>query len=103
MSRKIHSIKAKLASKLETSAEDKERLKRACSTAVSALETTLKIIKEAAGDAGPPGLQTGIGGLLFVLDVIKVKPSLSHFFSPAEDQVENLPKCAVRRTACDSH
>jgi hypothetical protein len=103
MFRKIHSVKAKLASKLETNADDKERLKHACSTAISALETTLKIIKEAAGDAGPPGLQTGISGLLFVLDVIKVKHSLSHFFLPAESQVENLSKCAIHRTACDSY
>ena len=47
-------------------------MKRACSTAISALETTLKIVKEAAGHAGPPGLQTGISGLLFVIGVIKV-------------------------------
>ena len=41
-------------------------------TAIIALETTLDIVKEAAGPAGPPGLQTGISGLLFVIGVIKV-------------------------------
>jgi hypothetical protein len=72
MSNKIHSIKAKIASKLPTSNDDKARMKRACSTAVSALEPTLKIVKEVAGHAGPPGLQTGISGLLFVIGIIKV-------------------------------
>src|ERR1700674_76426 len=72
MSNKINSIKAKIVSKLPTSNDEKARMKRACSTAISALETTLKIVKEAAGHAGPPGLQTGISGLLFVIGVIKV-------------------------------
>ena len=75
MSNKVNFIKAKIVSKLLTSNEEKARMKRACSTAISALETTLKIVKEAAGHAGPPGLQTGISGLLFVIGVIKVKLS----------------------------
>jgi hypothetical protein len=64
----LHFVK----SKFQTSPQDKERLKRACSTAVTGLQTTLRILKEAVGDAGVPGLQAGVGGLLFVLDVIKV-------------------------------
>ena len=72
MSNKIRSAKAKLKSKLTTSTEDKERLKRACSTAISGLEVTLGIAKQVAGSIGVPGLQAGICGLLFVLDVVKV-------------------------------
>jgi len=72
MSNKIGSVKAKLVSKLSTNTEDKARLKHACSTAISGLEITLKIAKEATGHAGVPGLQTGISGLLFVISVIKV-------------------------------
>jgi hypothetical protein len=64
------STKSKLISKLPTSS--KEQLKRACSTAVSSLQLTLQIVKEAAGDAGVPGLQAGIGGLLLVIEVAKV-------------------------------
>jgi len=72
MSNKIGSVKAKLVSKLSPNTEDKARMKRACSTAITGLEMTLKIAKEAAGHVGVPGLQTGIGGLLFVIGVIKV-------------------------------
>lgn len=72
MSNKIRSAKAKLIAKLSTSIEDKERIKRACSTAISGLEVTLGIAKQVAGSIGVPGLQAGIGGLLFVLDVVKV-------------------------------
>jgi hypothetical protein len=74
MSSKFKSVKAKLISKLPTNVEDKDRLKRACSTAVSGLETTLTIVKQVAGNVGPPGFQAGISALLFVLDVVKVNP-----------------------------
>jgi hypothetical protein len=34
---------------------------------------TLRIAKDAAGHAAIPGLQTAIGGLIFILDVTKVR------------------------------
>jgi hypothetical protein len=68
----IPSIKSKLKSKLTTSPKDTQRVKRACSTAANCLQTILQIAKEVAGSAGAPGLQAGIGGLLVVLDVVKV-------------------------------
>lgn len=73
----LHSIKSGLASKFGATSDDKERkkrLKRACSAAATALRTTLEIAKQVTGDVGvaAPGLQTGITGLLFVLDVVKV-------------------------------
>lgn len=71
MSNKLNSIGAKLKSKFPTDTH-KKRLKRACSTAINGLEATLRIVKEAAGAVGPPGLQAGIGGVLFVLSVVKV-------------------------------
>lgn len=82
MASKIHSVKAKLRSKFPTSTiEDRERLKRACSTAVCGLEITLNIVKEAAlaRSAALPGLQESIGGLLFVIGVIKVR---DHYHTP---------------------
>jgi hypothetical protein len=48
-------------------------VKRACAVGISGLETTLQIAKEAAGHAAIPGLQTGIGSLIFILDVMKVR------------------------------
>lgn len=71
---KIRSIKATLDSKFSASTEVKKRLKSSCSTAVSGLETILRIVKESVGNAGPPGLQGGISGVLFIIDVIKVYP-----------------------------
>ena len=73
MSNKIHSIKAKIVSKLPTSNDDKARMKHTCSTALSALEAIIKIVKGAAGDAERRGLQTGISGLLFIIGAIKVR------------------------------
>jgi hypothetical protein len=63
---------SKLKTKLQTSAEDKQRLKRSFSTATSSLQAILQIAKEAAGSAGIPGLHAGISGLLVLLDVIGV-------------------------------
>jgi hypothetical protein len=74
-SSKVNSIRAKLKSKLPTHADNKKHLKCACSTTsttVTVLETTLKFFKEGAVGVGPPGLQAGIGGLLFVIAIIKV-------------------------------
>jgi len=47
MSNQINSIKAKLVSKLPTGNDETARMKHACSTTISALETTLNIAKEA--------------------------------------------------------
>jgi hypothetical protein len=69
----LRTIKSKLKSKLSTGPNDKERLKHACSAAITGLQITLKVAKEVAGNAAVPGLQTGIGGLIYVLDVIKVR------------------------------
>jgi len=53
---------------------DQERLKKAFFTAISGLQTALKLIKGISTNAGigPPGLQAGISGLLFILDAIQV-------------------------------
>jgi hypothetical protein len=68
----IPSITSKLKSELTTSPKDTQRVKRACSTAASCLQAILQIAKDLAGSAGVPGLQAGIGGLLVVLDVVRV-------------------------------
>jgi hypothetical protein len=67
----LHSVKSKLLSKHLTK-DQEERLKKACSIAVSGLQTTLSIAKDIAGVAGVPGLQTGVSSLLVVIDAIKV-------------------------------
>jgi hypothetical protein len=63
-------IKVKLLSK-STSSTDKDTLLQTC---VNGLHTTLKIVKDTAGPATAvvPGLQAGLNGLLFILDVVKV-------------------------------
>jgi hypothetical protein len=71
------SIKSKLAS--TTSLTTTKKKKHAHSIVISGLQTTLQIAKEAAGDAGVPGLQAGIDGLLFVLDVIKVDRNCTEY------------------------
>jgi hypothetical protein len=68
----MKSVKSKFKSKFLITPQDKERLKDAVSTAVSGLQTILGLAKEVAGPTGVPGLQAGIGGLLLVLDIIKV-------------------------------
>jgi hypothetical protein len=64
-------IKAGLSSS-STSSKDKDRLLLTC---VNGLQTAIKIIKGVAGPAGVavPGLQAGLSGLLFILDVVKVE------------------------------
>ena len=68
----IKSVKARLQSKHLTSPQDKQRLKNAVLTAIPALQTILDIAKGVAGATHVPGLQVGIGGLLLVLEIIKV-------------------------------
>ena len=71
---KAQSFKAKVRSKF-LSAETKERLGRASSTAVDGLKLILDLFKEPAGVVGVPGLKAGVEGLLIVIDVIKVQIS----------------------------
>jgi hypothetical protein len=68
----FQSVKSKLVHKPRT--DDKERLEHAFFTAISGAQTALKLISGVASDVGigPPGLQTGLSGLLFVLDAIQV-------------------------------
>jgi len=73
----MRSVKYKLRSKVLTSSQDKQRLKNTILAATSALQTILGLAKEIAGPTGVPGLQAGIGGLLAVLDIIKVTCSNS--------------------------
>ena len=72
---KVQSFKAKVRSKF-LSAETKERLASASNTAVDSLEFILGLFKAPAGVVGVPGLQVGVEGLLFVIDVIKVQISI---------------------------
>jgi hypothetical protein len=67
----LHSVKSKLLSRRLTKDQEK-RVKKACSIAVSGLQTTLSIAKDVASVGGLPGLQAGISSLLVVMDTIKV-------------------------------
>jgi hypothetical protein len=60
-----------LISRISTGSNSKKR-KQLVDSCVTGLQTTLQIIKDASGIAGVPGLQAGLAGLLFVIDVIKV-------------------------------
>ena len=73
----MRSVKSKLRSKVLTSSQDRQRLKNIVLTAGCALHTILGLAKEVAGPTGVPGLQAGIGGLLSVLNIIKVTCSNS--------------------------
>jgi hypothetical protein len=68
----LKSAKSKLVYKLKS--DDKERLKLAFSNAIGGLQTCIRIIKGIADGVGlgPPGLQPGLSGLLFVLEAIQV-------------------------------
>ena len=71
----LKSAKSKLVYKPKRpKSDDKERLKLAFSNAISALKTSLQIIKGVTGGVGlgSPGLQTGLSALLLVLDAIQV-------------------------------
>ena len=63
-------MKLKLESRFRNS--EKRPLNSAIEIAISGLQTILRIVKEAAGNSGVPGLQAGIGSILFVIDVVKV-------------------------------
>jgi hypothetical protein len=54
--------------------KDKERLKHACSFAVTVLHATLKIIKQITDDVGikAPGLHAGLNGIFYILEAIQV-------------------------------
>ncbi|TDL14002.1 hypothetical protein BD410DRAFT_903164 [Rickenella mellea] len=94
---KVHSVKSKFASKLPTSSN--EQIKSACSTAVTALQTTLRIAKDAAGSVGVPGLQAGISGLLFVMDVVKKTSQNAKDVEELAKHIDSLNK--ILRTAGD--
>ena len=66
------SAKSKFIYKLKS--DDKERLKLAFSNAIGGLQACIRIIKGIADGVGlgPPGLQPGLSGLLFVLESIQV-------------------------------
>lgn len=68
----LQSVKIKLVRKPRMN--DKERQNPALSTAISGLQTALQLVKGIAGNVGigPPGLQAGLTGLLFVLNAIQV-------------------------------
>ena len=68
----FQSVKLKLVRKPRV--DDKERLKHSFSTAISALQTALQLVKGISGHVGigPPGLQAGLSGLLLVLNAIQV-------------------------------
>ena len=68
---KFQSIKAKFQSKFLLD-ETKEWLGNASRSAVNGLQAILNLAKVPADAAVVPGLKTGIEGLLFVIDVIKV-------------------------------
>ena len=68
----LKSAKSKLVYKLKS--DDKERLKLAFSNLIGGLQTCIQIVKGIADGVGlgPPGLQPGLSGLLFVLKSIQV-------------------------------
>jgi hypothetical protein len=91
------SLKAKVVSKLPTSSsrENKQRLKNVCAKVIPGLEATLRIVKEAAGPVGCPGMMAGIGGLLFIIDIVKVIPYLTYklpllIIYPAENKPKRM-------------
>lgn len=68
----MHSLTQKMGSKL--SGENKKRLKSACSTALTALDATLKIVKSNVIIA-IPGLHPGLSGLIILVEVAQVSNS----------------------------
>ena len=78
----FHSLKSKRLSKHL----NEKRLKEACSTVVSGLQTTLSIAKDVTGLVGVPGLQAGISGLLVAIDVIKASQHFSPLVSSSDVQ-----------------
>jgi hypothetical protein len=76
------SIKAKAVSKLPSQANARKQLRDVSAAAISALQTTLVIVKDLGGVTGCPGLQAGVGGLLIFIDAIKVFPLVLCPFVP---------------------
>jgi hypothetical protein len=74
----MRSVKSKFEFKFLATPQDKPSLKDTVSTAVAGLRTILRTTEDAAGDAEIPGIQAGIGGLVVVLNIIKVSGSLRH-------------------------
>ena len=68
----LQSAKSRFTYKLKT--DNKERLKLAFSTAIGHLQTGVQITKDITNNVGlgPPGLHTGLNGLLIVLGAIQV-------------------------------
>ena len=52
---------------------DKARLKDAFAKAITGLQAALQLLNQLPTGVGPPGLQAGINGLLFVLGAIQVR------------------------------
>jgi hypothetical protein len=84
----MHTIKAKLSPR-STSSRDKDRLLLTC---INGLQSAIQILWDAAGPAssGLPGLQAGLNGLFFILDVVKVDCPSSSASVLSNDQVENI-------------
>jgi hypothetical protein len=95
----FHSVKSKVL----PNRPNEKRLKEACSTAVSALQTTLSIAKDVTSMAGVPGLQVCISSLLAVIDVIKARHiSLRWSVLVTFDDPENDSKRGGYRETCES-
>ena len=92
----LQSAKSKLRYKPKG---DGERLKVAFSKAISGLQTAVRITKSIASDVGlgPPGLQTGLGGLLLVLTAIQVSSYGTHE-ATNDRRIEHISKCGGYRT-----
>ena len=100
MKRRLDATGQKLKSKLPS--KDKEKLKRACSTGIAVLQTTLNVIEQIAGNVGPPGLQAGIKGLILVLDVAQVIHT-TWGACISNSHIENVPKRTGYRAAYEAY
>jgi hypothetical protein len=78
----LHSVKSKLVSKALSGTKGSKERKNAWSAVIIGLQTTLRIVNETTASAGVPGLQSGIGSLILVLDVIKVRRNQLYLFVP---------------------
>ena len=79
---KAQSIAARIRHKFLLPPETKERLNYARTTAVNGLQLILNLFSGPADLVGVPGLNVGIKGLLFVIDVIQVQISLALSLRP---------------------
>lgn len=55
----------------------KKRAKQRVDDALDAAKTVLDLFSDAAGETGVPGLQTGVGGLVALLTLLKVRRSFA--------------------------